>query len=106
MKESEAFDCGNGAPLAYGHNLLFGNSRGVSFDDDDTLHVLDDAKAAELTAKAAERPTCLFSQTPTMQTIDYSKLPPADDLKCYTPVEYQALLAKLQPASSTRPAQP
>jgi hypothetical protein len=106
LKESAAFDCGNGAPLAYGHNLLFGDSRGVSFDDDDTLHALDAAKAAQLAAQAAQRPTCLFSQTPTMQAIDYSKLPPPDDLKCYTPAEYQALLTKLQSASNVRPLQP
>jgi hypothetical protein len=93
--ESEPFECGSSPPMAYADNILFGDAQGVSFDDDGTLNVLASERVQELVARARKRQVCLFSTTPTTTPLDYAHLPPADDLVCYSPEEYQAFLAKL-----------
>jgi hypothetical protein len=92
--EDAAFACGNGGVTAYGNNLLFTGDKGVRFDAEGKVSVLDASEVADLSMKASQRTVCLFSETPTNQPIDYAKLPPTDSLKCYSPSAYQALLTK------------
>ncbi len=92
--EESGFDCGVGFATAYGDHLLFTGDKGVRFDAEGKVTPLSADQIADLQAKLKERKICLFSETPTNEPINYDKLPPADMLKCYSPTEYQALLAK------------
>jgi hypothetical protein len=89
--EENAFDCGQGQPTAYGNNLLFWEGTGVRFDAEGKVTTLTTSEVADLSIKIGQRQVCLFSETATNQALDYSKLPPADLLKCYSAAAYQTL---------------
>jgi hypothetical protein len=88
---SEPFDCGHWQPSAYANNIIFSETTGVSFDQDGAITRLDAAQIAALNALRARREVCLYSETPTNDPIDYASLPPVENLRCYSPEEYQEL---------------
>lgn len=88
---SEAFDCGSWE-WAYGNNIVFSDTTGVSFDEDGSITQLTAAQIADLRNKRAQRRTCLYSSTPTNELVDFTNLPPIEDLKCYTAEEYEVIL--------------
>lgn len=93
---SEAFDCFGYGPVAYAHQVLFGET-GISFDPaTHEVRTLDADEIAGTRARIAERPICLLSQELMDDTsVDYDQLPDVKAMVCLTPSDYQKRLNEL-----------
>ncbi len=101
-QKNPTFDC-YGLPSAYGHNLLFTQTQGVSFDDAGQVQPLTVSEVTDLYAAIEARPTCVLDPTITSNAVvDYTAKHDLSKAQCFTPEQLQAAQTKAEqtPAAS------
>jgi hypothetical protein len=98
---TSAFLCPSPRPLAYGQNLLWSESFGISFESDGTWSTLQAQDVASLWQAAHERDVCLFSDEllEGSVSIDATQPPDLSALFCLSNEEYSEALKERQSGS-------